>query len=83
MWPSLMPLASPHLLTRIIVPGTQCGPSRSALHTGRHPVRIGRSQFNVKPHEFPFPRSGFDPNDRQLAEAFHDVGYSTYGFGKW
>ena len=65
------------------MPGTQCGPSRSALHTGRHPVRIGRAQYNAEPHEFPFPRSGFDPNDRQLAEAFHDAGYSTYGFGKW
>jgi arylsulfatase len=57
----------------------QCTPSRSAILTGRHPVRSGT--FKV-----PFPGeglSGMAPWEYTIAELLSDSGYATALYGKW
>jgi arylsulfatase A-like enzyme len=57
----------------------QCTPTRSAIITGRHPVRSGT--FKV-----PFPgqgQSGIAPWEYTLAELLSDAGYATALYGKW
>ena len=57
----------------------QCTPSRSAILTGRHPVRSGT--FRV-----PYPGeglSGLAPWEYTIAELLSDAGYATALYGKW
>ncbi len=57
----------------------QCTPTRSAILTGRHPVRSGT--FKV-----PFPGeglSGLAPWEYTTAELLSDAGYATALYGKW
>jgi arylsulfatase A-like enzyme len=57
----------------------QCTPTRSAIMTGRHPVRSGT--FKV-----PFPGeglSGMSPWEYTIAELLSDSGYATALYGKW
>jgi arylsulfatase A-like enzyme len=57
----------------------QCTPTRSAILTGRHPVRSGT--FKV-----PFPGeglSGMAPWEYTTAELLSDAGYATALYGKW
>src|SRR5499427_6790293 len=58
---------------------SQCTPSRSAIMTGRHPVRSGT--FTV-----PFPGqglAGMAPWEYTIAELLSDAGYATALYGKW
>jgi arylsulfatase A-like enzyme len=57
----------------------QCTPTRSAILTGRHPVRSGT--FTV-----PFPgqgESGLAPWEYTIAELLSEAGYATALYGKW
>jgi arylsulfatase len=57
----------------------QCTPSRSAIMTGRLPVRSGTTQA-------PLPGQGdygLATWEYTLAELFSDAGYATAAFGKW
>jgi arylsulfatase A-like enzyme len=57
----------------------QCTPTRSALLTGRHPVRSGTTRV-------PFPGeglSGIAPWEYTIAELLSDAGYGTALYGKW
>lgn len=57
----------------------QCTPSRSAILTGRHPVRTGTTRV-------PFPGeglSGLAPWEYTIADMLSDAGYATALYGKW
>ncbi len=58
----------------------QCTPSRSAIMTGRHPVRSGT--YNVLPPADGGP-AGLNPWEYTIAELLSDAGYKTALYGKW
>lgn len=58
---------------------SQCTPTRSAILTGRQPVRMGT-------YAVPLPGQGeygMSPWEYTLAELLSESGYSTAAFGKW
>jgi arylsulfatase A-like enzyme len=57
----------------------QCTPTRSAIMTGRHPVRSGTSSV-VPPTTGP---EGLNPWEYTVAELLSDAGYATALYGKW
>lgn len=57
----------------------QCTPTRSAIHTGRHPVRSGT-------YSVPWPgqgKAGLSPWEYTIADLLSDAGYATALYGKW
>ena len=57
---------------------SDCVPTRSALMTGRHPIRTGALQS--VPAGLP---QGLIPWEITIAERLSDAGYATAMFGKW
>ena len=57
---------------------SDCVPTRSALMTGRHPIRTGALQS--VPAGLP---QGLIPWERTLAQALSAAGYATAMYGKW
>ena len=57
----------------------QCTPTRSAILTGRLPVRSGTMQVPLSPSK-PY---GICPWEYTLAELLSDAGYATAAYGKW
>jgi len=56
----------------------QCTPTRSAIHTGRLPIRSGTQKV---PN--PGDPNGMAPWEYTIAELLSDSGYSTALYGKW
>jgi arylsulfatase len=56
----------------------QCTPTRSALHTGRLPIRSGTQKVAA-----PGEPDGMAPWEYTIAELLSDSGYATALFGKW
>jgi arylsulfatase len=56
----------------------ECTPSRSALMTGRLPVRSGTSRVESRG-----VKDGIAPWEYTLAELLSDAGYATACYGKW
>lgn len=55
-----------------------CSPTRAALMTGRYATRTGVYTI-VRPHA----KWGLPLQERTLANALHDAGYTTAAVGKW
>ena len=56
----------------------QCTPTRSAIHTGRLPIRSGTQRVPA-----PGEPQGMAPWEYTIAELLSDSGYATAMFGKW
>ena len=56
-----------------------CSPTRSALMTGRNPVRLGLGNTVIRP----WSDFGVSLAERFLPQAFKDAGYQTGMAGKW
>ena len=76
--PRIDKLATEGLLLHNFNVESDCVPTRSALMTGRHPIRTGCRQS--VPAGFP---QGLTPWERTVAECLKDNGYTTAHHGKW
>jgi arylsulfatase A-like enzyme len=56
-----------------------CSPTRAALMTGRYPMRHGLQVGVVRP----WAQYGLPLEERTLAQALHEAGYTTAICGKW
>lgn len=56
----------------------QCTPTRSAIHTGRLPIRSGTQKVPA-----PGEPQGMAPWEYTIAELLSEAGYATAMFGKW
>jgi len=56
----------------------QCTPTRSAIHTGRFPIRSGTQKVPA-----PGEPQGMAPWEYTIAELLSDAGYATAMYGKW
>ena len=56
----------------------QCTPTRSAIHTGRLPIRSGTQKVAA-----PGEPDGLSPWEYTIAELLSDAGYATALYGKW
>ncbi|MFN5769982.1 MAG: arylsulfatase B [Pirellulaceae bacterium] len=80
-------IPTPHI-DRLAAAGTRleafyvqnlCSPTRAALLTGRYPIRHGLQLSVVRP----WARYGLPLEERTLADALKQVGYTTAIAGKW
>jgi arylsulfatase A-like enzyme len=76
--PRIDQLAAQGLLLQNYNVESDCAPTRSALMSGRHPIRTGCLQ-SVPPG---LPQ-GLTPGEITLAEQLSGHGYATAHFGKW
>jgi arylsulfatase A-like enzyme len=56
-----------------------CSPTRSALLTGRNPIRFGLAYSVVRPWAY----YGVPASEKFLTESFQQAGYQTAVIGKW
>lgn len=56
-----------------------CSPTRSSLMTGRYPMRYGMQVGVIRP----WSTYGMSLEERTLADALHEAGYTTAICGKW
>jgi arylsulfatase A len=65
--------------TSFYVAAPVCTPSRAALMTGCHPMRVGLDHRVL----FPYSKTGLNPDEITIAEVLKTQGYSTACIGKW
>lgn len=75
--------------TDAYVPSPICSPARAALHTGRHPVKVGITDW-IEGHEAEAPKlktpedlHALPQTETTLAEKLRANGYQTFFAGKW
>ena len=74
-------------------PATTCSPSRGAVLSGKHPVRLGRTAvrgghppmpYNQRsPFISPWQKGALDASEMTIAESLQANGYKTGHSGKW
>ena len=65
-------------LNEFYTPAPTCSPARSALLTGRHPLRTGVTRVFI-----PKEVQGLPPSETTIAEHLKQAGYRTACIGKW
>lgn len=65
--------------TSFYVAAGVCTPSRAALLTGCHPMRVGLGHRVL----FPYSTTGLNPDEVTIAEILRGRGYATGCIGKW
>lgn len=69
--------------------GSVCSPTRAALMTGRHPVRVGITDWipgetdQGHPMRIPVDLDQLPLEEQTIAESFQAEGYRTFYAGKW
>lgn len=76
--PNLDRMAHQGLLLNAFYSEPSCTPTRTALMTGRHPVRTGLTDVI-----FPGNPAGLHPDEVTLGEVLSNAGYATAMYGKW
>lgn len=76
--------------TQAYAASTVCSPTRASLLTGRHPARLGITDWLPgrpdRPDQLlarPALPDHLDPGETTLAEVLREAGYQTGFFGKW
>ncbi len=72
--------------TDFLMASPVCSPSRAALLTGCHPLRVGfggEQAGGLGGVLFPGWPIGLHPDEVTIARALHDAGYATLAVGKW
>lgn len=78
--PNLDRLASEGLrFTDFYTAAPVCTPTRAALLTGCHPVRVGLGHRVL----FPYSQTGLNPNEFTIPETLKPLGYRSHCIGKW
>ena len=77
--PNIDRLAKNSVILENHIVAASCSPTRSALMTGRYPIRTGFWKGNIKPME----EFGLGLDETLLPEMLKTNGYSTHGVGKW
>lgn len=71
-------------MTHHLAAASMCSPSRTALLTGRYPVRSGMvPSGHIRINTFVASRGGLPPSEVTIAELAQSVGYKTALIGKW
>ncbi|KAL4235555.1 hypothetical protein ACF0H5_003951 [Mactra antiquata] len=71
-------------MTQHLAAASLCTPSRSAMMTGRYPIRSGMASSNLmRVNIWPYSACGLPPSEITYAELAKDAGYTTALFGKW
>jgi arylsulfatase A-like enzyme len=88
--PNIDKLASSAIMfTDAYAGGTVCSPTRAALMTGKHPARLGITDWipgagdKNKKLKTPGILNELPLEEYTMAEAFRDDGYKTFFAGKW
>lgn len=68
--------------TNFYVAANVCTPSRAGLLTGRLPIRSGMCS-DTRRVLFPDSDGGLPPDEKTIAKALKESGYSTAAIGKW
>jgi arylsulfatase A-like enzyme len=76
--PELDRMAQAGMLLNGFYTEPSCTPTRTALMTGRHPVRTGLTDVI-----FPGNPAGLAPEEVTIAELLSEAGYTTAMYGKW